>query len=424
MTRTRFLVAATVAASLVLGGCAQALKPPPPEVYAEAEPGFDQLASELRTVDADILFVTNRVKEVDGYGQEVYGTTRSPSLGFGSAVVRLQVGEGWDDLVAWTESRPGAPPGKLSAELVSVNEMARFPATPYLFELDETGKPRLDPEVQREVETLDRQAQAVIRERLSRTSAKQVDIFVHGIRTQFDEFLVAVAETWHIAGRQSVPIAFSWPAGAGGLLSAYARDRESGEFSVPHLKQTIETIAKIPEVERINLFAHSRGSDVVMTSVRELFIRARAAGVDAREQYKIANIVLVAPDLDLEVAEQRFGDGAGSGVRRITIYANAEDTAIGASSSLFSSRARLGQLEREALDERQLRMIRRATNLDIVIYTGAGGGTFSHSYYRTPAVAADMILLVRDDREPGAENGRPLEPLGNHFWKVGDEYLR
>ena len=53
----------------------------------------------------------------------------------------------------------------------------------------------------------------------------------------------------------------------------------------------------------------------------------------------------------------------------------------------------------------------------------ASGG-FRHSYWRVPAVRADTVLIARDGREPGAENGRPLKPLGNNFWEIGDDYLR
>ena len=81
-------------------------------------------------------------------------------------------------------------------------------------------------------------------------------------------------------------------------------------------------------------------------------------------------------------------------------------------------------VRREELTESQLRLLRRSTNVDFVLYTGGGGGKFGHSYFRTPVVVADTVLLVRDGREPGAENGRPLEPLGDHFWRIGDDYLR
>ena len=61
-------------------------------------------------------------------------------------------------------------------------------------------------------------------------------------------------------------------------------------------------LAAIPEVERVEVFAHSRGTDIVTSAIRELLIESRAAGMDVREELKIEHLVLLAPDLDLEVA--------------------------------------------------------------------------------------------------------------------------
>ena len=46
-----------------------------------------------------------------------------------------------------------------------------------------------------------------------------------------------------------------------------------------------------------------------------------------------------------------------------------------------------------------------------------------HSYfYTSPAVSSDLILLLRDNRDPGSSNGRPLIQLGNNFWQIQDGY--
>jgi hypothetical protein len=46
-----------------------------------------------------------------------------------------------------------------------------------------------------------------------------------------------------------------------------------------------------------------------------------------------------------------------------------------------------------------------------------------HSYFHeNPAVSSDLILLLRDNRGPGAENGRPLIRRDNNFWEIDDTY--
>jgi hypothetical protein len=47
---------------------------------------------------------------------------------------------------------------------------------------------------------------------------------------------------------------------------------------------------------------------------------------------------------------------------------------------------------------------------------------FGHSYFRnSPAVSSDLVLLLRDDLDPGAP-GRPLEHVGLEFWRVPSNY--
>jgi hypothetical protein len=53
------------------------------------------------------------------------------------------------------------------------------------------------------------------------------------------------------------------------------------------------------------------------------------------------------------------------------------------------------------------------------LFTGEGYG---HSYFRdAPTVASDVVLMLRDDLDPGSP-GRPLVPLGPHFWDVPPGY--
>ena len=61
----------------------------------------------------------------------------------------------------------------------------------------------------------------------------------------------------------------------------YNVDRESGEFAVHHLKQAIRLIADTPGVEKLHLLAHSRGTDVLVTALRELRSRPTLAAASS-----------------------------------------------------------------------------------------------------------------------------------------------
>ena len=52
------------------------------------------------------------------------------------------------------------------------------------------------------------------------------------------------------------------------------------------------------------LIAHSRGTDVTTTALRELNIEYKAAGKETRKELKLGNLVLCAADLDIDVVSQ------------------------------------------------------------------------------------------------------------------------
>ena len=50
---------------------------------------------------------------------------------------------------------------------------------------------------------------------------------------------------------------------------------------------------------------------------------------------------------------------------------------------------------------------------------------FGHSYFHTnPAVSSDLVLLLRYDLDPGAENGRPLTRKEGIYWELTDDYMK
>jgi esterase/lipase superfamily enzyme len=261
-----------------------------------------------------------------------------------------------------------------------------------------------------------------LRGRLALTSRKAVYVFIHGFNNTFEDAVYVIAELWHFLGRQGIPILYSWPAGYGGGLRGYSRDRESGEFTIFHLKQFLRFLASTPELEEIHLIAHSRGTDVLTSALRELFIEARAAGKDPRRVFKLSNVVLAAADIDFEVVIQRLGaERVGMGIERLTIYVSKGDKAIGFSGCLFVSLRRLGQLRPEDLTEELSRELTRAPWVQI-IDANVPTSFIGHAYfYAHPAVSADLVLLLRDNHPPGSP-GRPLRKHGPNFWQITKDY--
>ena len=410
-----------VLAFCLLVGCQGPRLMPTPNVYVQtpSDP-FAEVPPPLRTNTVDVLYATDRQPLPQADGALAYGYGRSPSLAFGSCVIEIGQDVSWDTLVA--ESRQRERSQELPLRIRAITEQARFPATPLPL-VTSNGRITIDPAALAAQEQTAEQLRQAIRQRLDLTSRKHVYVFIHGYNNTFEDGAYVIAQLWHFLGRQGVPILYTWPAGAGGLLRGYTHDRESGEFTIYHLKQFLRVLASTPEVEQLHLIAHSRGTDVLVTALRELVIETRAAGQEPRTVFKLRNVVLAVADLDMEVIAQRLApEQVGLEIDQTTIYVSASDRAIGFSGCLFVSVRRLGQVQPEDLtdeERRRLERVARANLIDARVSTGFLG----HSYfYSHPAVSADLILLLREGFAPGSP-GRPLRKLGENFWQVTNDYL-
>lgn len=403
--------------------CSTGPQPIPVEAYGEESATlFENLPTSLKSVEVDVLYATDRAPDND-QGILLYGIDRSLSLAFGSARVNLGKDLSWNDLVAWSQSQ-NPQPLNIEPFVASVTEVSRLPSSPYPYERNKNGQPVLDTQFLKQISTAQETIQNTVRKRLELTERKNIHIHVHGISSQLGETLIDAAFTHHLFGRQGVPIVYSWPTGPQGGLRGYTSDRESGEFTIFHLKEFIRTIAAINEVEKINFTAHSRGTDVILTALRELNIEARASGKDPRKSLKLSNLVLLAPDIDASVAGQRvIAEALTFSLDRLTVYTNDHDGAIAMATKLFANSQRLGNYDASKVTERQKEALKRFKNYDIIFYSGEGGGILEHSYYKSPAMLADYFLLL-EGKKPGASNGRPLEPLGEYMWGIDDNYLK
>ena len=404
----------------LLAGCPGPHLMPTPNVYVQAPSNpFADVAPSLRTNTVDVLYATDRQPVPRDDGTLAYGSGRSFSLAVGSCVVEIGQDIAWDTLVQ--QSRQAERSQALPLRIRALTEQVRFLATPMPFVLH-NGLPTVAPAVQEAYEHAAEQVRQDIRQRLTLTSRKAAYVYIHGYNNTFEDGVLVIAELWHFLGRQGVPILYTWPAGSGGGLRGYTHDRESGEFTIFHLKQFVRLLAATPELEELHLIAHSRGTDVLTSALRELYIETHAAGKDFRTVYRIKNVVLAAADLDLEVVSQRLAaEYVGLGTERTTIYVSDVDRAIGFANLLFMSFRRIGQLRPEDLTDEQrqhLERVARTQLIDARVPTGFLGHAY---FYRHPAVSADLVLVLRDQLEPGSP-GRPLHKRGANFWQITPEY--
>ena len=403
---------------------------PTPDLYSGAAPVsvVDQVPEAHRSTTLDVLYFTNRAPEANPDGGLRYGAERSKSLAFGSVRVKVGVGLDWDELAAASRSARRSTPVNL--ELAGITELGRYPQTPYLIRHTGSGFVR-DPDIMTIHRKAEQTLETELERRLSGVPKKEIVLYVHGFNEPFEEAAFIMAELCHFLGREHLCALFTWPAGSGGgLLRAYGRDRESGEFSVAHLKKTIRSITTAPGVEKVHLLAHSRGADVLLLAIRELMLEAYVYGKAPADVLKIENLVLMAPDVDIHVMLQHltlYGSEPEMpshwdrqelpphlrGTGRMTIYASDADRALWASTILFRSESRLGRVSPDDLTDHMREFLTEADFIDVVQVPGDPLDFLGHSYFsRHSAVSSDLIALIRygwGPRDP-ERSLRPVKP--------------
>jgi esterase/lipase superfamily enzyme len=391
---------------------------PTPNLYAHPG-GYPEssVPPSSKSSQADLLYVTDRAPEIREDASLHYGGRRSASMAFGSALVEIGDSTTWDQLVQASEARRRDRGLKLRVR--SKTELGRFPPTPHPFTVV-NGRPVEDPEVGTEHAHVAAALHDELRRRLSETEPKDVFLYVHGFNNSLDFAARTEAEVWHFLGRGGVPVLYSWPAAHGGPFGYFA-DRESGEFTIYHLKELLRLLVSFPEIEHIHILAHSRGTDVTTTALRELIIESRAAGKNPRDHLRIANLVLAAPDLDMDVVRQRLmAEQFGPAIGQITIYTTQADKALSMSQTLMGG-TRFGRVRSEDLAETDRAIFTEVPNVNIINVQGVSG-FIGHGYFHSnPAASSDLILILRDGNKPG-DPQRPLRHQLLNFWELPKNY--
>jgi len=423
------------AIALALTGCAtnRALMPTP-TLYtgANAKPLFTDSSSARQAPALDLLFITDRAPA----GQPddpPYTAERSRSLAFGSAMIGFGENVTWDELIK--ESTATQRVDQLRLKLGPTTELGRFPAIPYEVAVAPDGIRRVSTVVEA-YEKAKQQLQAEVARRLAISRRKEVVLFVHGYHSSFETAALTMGELCHFLGRDFVCGIFSWPAGGQrGILFGYDVDRESAEYAVEDLVKVIRIVGRTPGVERIHLIAHSRGTDTLASALAELSVEAYTLQSSPDREFHIGNVVLVAPDLDGDVALTKifkvfsdpdlpFGGKADPGAvippspgLRVTLYVSPDDKALATASWLSGSIARLGRIVATAFSADQIEAIALLRAVDIIQVRGTTD-FFGHRYFiSNPQVSGDLIAMLRYGLRPD-EPGSPLEHIAGPFWQV------
>ncbi|WP_457089745.1 alpha/beta hydrolase [Microvirga sp. P5_D2] len=289
-------LARTLAAAFVLVAALTACASPKGVLLpvAESAPGASKV---------DMLVATTRMRAADP--GEFFSGGRGPQLSFAEFTISVppeaarKEGE-----VQWPQSVPGNP----ATDFVTLK-----------------------------ANVIDRsQAVAWLGRSVRNVPKRRVLVFIHGFNNRFDDAVFRFAQIVHDAGTPVVPVLFTWP--SRGSVLAYGYDRESNTYSRNALESTLRALAQAPDVGEISILAHSMGNWVTLEALRQMAIR------DGRVAPKIKNVLLAAPDVDVDLFRESILD-MGKVHPNFTLFVSQDDRALAISRRIWGDAVRLGAID-------------------------------------------------------------------------------
>lgn len=163
---------------------------------------------------------------------------------------------------------------------------------------------------------------------------RDVFIFVHGYNTMFSEALYRLAQMATDSDANAVPVLFTWASRA--TTEGYVYDNNSATAARDHLEETIR-LAFGSGADHVSILAHSMGNWLTVEALRQIRISGKTLPAN-----KIGNIILAAPDIDVDVFKtqlRRFGKPP----KPFVVVISRDDKALGFSDFLAGKKPRLGE---------------------------------------------------------------------------------
>ena len=220
----------------------------------------------------------------------------------------------------------------------------------------------------------------------------RVLIFVHGFNNRFDDAVYRFAQIVHDSHAPGVPVLFTWPSRGEIKLRAYTYDRESASYSRDAFEELLDTLSRLPSVTEINILAHSMGNWVVLEALRTRAIKAGRVGD------KVKNVMLVAPDVDVDVFRTQISR-MGKARPRFAVFVSQDDSALALSKTIWGGVPRLGDVDPEQDPYRGEFASERIEVFDLTKLKTAGDNAHDRAFEDVTSVVA----MVKERLKQGQE---------------------
>lgn len=171
-------------------------------------------------------------------------------------------------------------------------------------------------------------------------SGSEAFVFVHGFNNNFAESTYRTAQLAHDLDVDATLVHYAWPSRASAL--GYVYDRDSAIFGRDALEQLIRDVES-SGTRRFVLVGHSMGCFLVMETLRQIAISG-----DRRILDRIAGVILLSPDIDIDVFREQ-ASRIGELPQPFIIFTSQRDKALRLSARITGEPDRLGNLQNPAI---------------------------------------------------------------------------
>jgi esterase/lipase superfamily enzyme len=161
-------------------------------------------------------------------------------------------------------------------------------------------------------------------------------VYVHGFNNTMAEGVYRVAQMHHDLQVPGVAVHYAWPSRGSAL--GYVYDRDSVLFARSGFVSLLDEVQDAGAKD-IVIVAHSMGAFLTMEGLRQMVLQGGPGALD-----RIKGVVLIAPDLDLDVFQAQAKD-IGKLPEPFVIFGSSRDRILNISATLSGTGDRLGNLD-------------------------------------------------------------------------------
>jgi esterase/lipase superfamily enzyme len=243
---------------------------------------------------------------------------------------------------------------------------------------------------------------AKLKEDLAKSDRQEIFVFIHGYNVTFEDAARRTGQLAHDLDFPGPAMLYSWP--SQGTTAGYPVDENNVAWTVPHLKDVLQTLQRQTGADAVHVVAHSMGNRALTAAVRELALEGKMTDAP------LGQIVLAAPDVDAEVFRRDLLPAMQASAERVTLYASSYDRALIVSKTLHGY-PRAGESGEGLV---------LAEGLETIDVSGIDLSLLGHSYYGDVVhVVDDLKTLIFENKAAAA---RPYllarERQGLGYWQV------